>query len=68
MNISNIYYNDSSQCRNEATQEPKVKENKDYQIKVRITKSEKEKLLSYCEANDLTVSQFLRLAMSELLN
>ena len=68
MNISNIYYNDSSQCRNEATQEPKVKDNKDCQIKVRITKSEKEKLLSYCDANDLTVSQFLRLAMSELLN
>ena len=44
MNISNIYYNDSSQCRNEAAQEPKVKENKDCQIKVRITKSEKEKL------------------------
>ena len=68
MNISNIAYNDSSQCRVIAAQEPKVKENKDSQIKVRITKSERERIEEYCKDAELTVSEFLRLAIAEYIN
>lgn len=45
-----------------------MKENKEEQIKVRITPTEKEKIMEYCEINNLTVSQFLRMAISEVLN
>lgn len=45
-----------------------MKENKEEQIKVRITPTEKEKIMEYCVINDLTVSQFLRMAISEVLN
>ena len=45
-----------------------MKENKEEQIKVRITPTEKEKIMQYCEINNLTVSQFLRMAISEVLN
>ena len=44
-----------------------MKEIKDIQIKVRITPTEKEKIMEYCEINNLTVSQFLRMAISEVL-
>lgn len=44
-----------------------MKENKSVQIKVRITPTEKEKLMAYCESNDLTMSQCLRAAIKELL-
>lgn len=44
-----------------------MKENKDIQIKVRVTKSEKELIEEYCELNELTVSNFLRLAIKEIL-
>lgn len=44
-----------------------MKEIKDIQIKVRITPTEKEKIMKYCEINNLTVSQFLRMAISEVL-
>lgn len=66
MNIANINYNDSSQCRKAA--EPKVKENKDNQIKVRITKSDKERIDEYCAANDMTVSSLMRMALKEFFN
>lgn len=66
MNIANINYNDSSQCRKAA--EPRVKENKDTQIKVRITKSDKEIIEEYCINNDLTVSAFIRMAIKEYFN
>lgn len=42
-----------------------MKENKSVQIKVRITPTEKDKLLEYCAANDVTVSQFIRNAIKE---
>ena len=44
------------------------KDLKDIQIKVRVSKSEKEQIDAYCEAHDLTVSEFLRIAYQELLN
>ena len=44
-----------------------MKENKDCQIKVRITASQKEEIERYCEINGLTISQFLRMAMEETL-
>lgn len=44
-----------------------MRENKDIQIKVRVTATEKERIDQYCAANDLTMSQFLRLAFEELL-
>lgn len=44
-----------------------MKEVKDIQIKVRVTKSEKEMIEAYCANNDLTVSTFLRLAINELM-
>ena len=44
-----------------------MKENKEIQIKVRITPKEKEKIMEYCEANDLTISQFLRMAINEVI-
>jgi predicted DNA binding CopG/RHH family protein len=45
-----------------------MKENKDTQIKVRITTSQKERLDKYCEASGLNLSQFLRMAINEILN
>ena len=44
-----------------------MKENKEEQIKVRITPTEKKKIMEYCEINNLTVSQFVRMAISEVL-
>lgn len=43
-------------------------ENKDIQLKFRVTPTEKEKIMEYCELHGLTVSAFLRLATAELLN
>ena len=45
-----------------------MKENKESQIKVRITQKEKDKIAEYCKINDLTLSQFLRLAIKEYFN
>ena len=45
-----------------------MKENKDVQIKFRLTASQKEKIEKYCELSGLNVSQFLRLAVDEYLN
>lgn len=44
-----------------------MKENKDIQIKVRITASQKEKMDLYCAASGLNISQFIRLAITEFL-
>ena len=43
-------------------------ENKDIQLKFRVTPTEKEKIMEYCGAHDLSVSEFLRLATAQLLN
>lgn len=44
-----------------------MKENKDCQIKVRITAVQKEQIERYCEAHNLNVSQFLRMAIDEII-
>lgn len=44
-----------------------MKENLECQIKVRITKSEREKIENYCQDNELTISQLLRLALQEYM-
>lgn len=44
-----------------------MKEIKDVQVKVRITPGEKAKILEYCELHSLTISQFLRMAINEVL-
>ena len=45
-----------------------MKENKTVQIKFRLTNSQKEQIEKYCVANGLNVSQFMRLAVDELIN
>lgn len=44
-----------------------MKENKECQIKVRVTANQKERIDKYCEVNGLNLSQFLRLAINEIL-
>lgn len=44
-----------------------MKENKDHQIKVRVTALQKEEIEQYCEINGMTISQFLRMAIEEIL-
>lgn len=44
-----------------------MKDIKDIQIKVRITATEKDKISSYCEEHNLTVSDFLRSAIYKKL-
>ena len=45
-----------------------MKENKECQIKVRITAVQKEQIERYCETHGMNVSQFLRMAIDETLN
>lgn len=45
-----------------------MKENKDFQLKSRFTKSEKNAIVEYCQTHDLTISEFIRLACNELIN
>lgn len=42
-----------------------MKENKEFQIKFRLTASQKAQIEEYCAANALNISQFLRLAVAE---
>lgn len=44
-----------------------MKENKIDQIKFRLTASQKEEIERYCAAHGLNISEFLRLAATELL-
>lgn len=41
-------------------------ENKDQQIKFRLTQTDKEKILTYCEKHDMTVSEFVRFACEKI--
>ena len=43
-----------------------MKENKQENIKVRITTKEKERIVEYCEAHNITISEFIRIAVSRL--
>lgn len=45
-----------------------MKENKEVNIKVRISESVKQQILEYCDANELNMSQFIRLAIKEYLS
>lgn len=45
-----------------------MRENKDLQIKFRLTASQKKAIEQYCAANDLTISEFLRQVINEYLN
>lgn len=45
-----------------------MNENKVHQIKVRVTSQDKERISNYCAANNLTISQFLRMAIAEIIN
>lgn len=40
-----------------------MKENKDYQLKVRLTKSEKEMLVQAAAAANLNISEYVRMAL-----
>lgn len=44
-----------------------IEETKDFQLKMRVTKSEKEQILTYCENRNMTISDFLRVAANKLL-
>lgn len=44
-----------------------MKERKDCQLKVRLTKTEKERVMAYCEKYDMTVSDFIRKAVDSYL-
>ena len=48
-------------------EERTLKENKNYQIKVRLTATEKEAVNNYCEKHGMTVSEFLRAAIENKL-
>ena len=45
-----------------------MKENKSVQIKFRLTESQKAQLEKYCVAHALSVSEAMRIALTELLN
>ena len=45
-----------------------MKENKEVQIKFRLTANQKAQIEEYCAAHELNISQFMRLACAELLN
>lgn len=40
-----------------------MKENRNYQLKVRLTNSEKEKLVEYAAAHNITISDLVRAAI-----
>lgn len=44
-----------------------MKEIKEFQLKVRVTSSEKELIQQYCEEHNLTISDFLRVAANKMM-
>ena len=44
-----------------------MKENKQENIKVRITPKEKERIVEYCETHSITISECIRMAVSRIL-
>lgn len=44
-----------------------MKETKDFQLKMRVTKSEREQILEYCEIHKITISDLLRNAVRKIL-
>ena len=45
-----------------------MKENKQENIKVRITPKEKERIVEYCESHNITISEFIRMAVSRIFS
>lgn len=43
------------------------KENKNCYVRVRITKSERDQIEAYCAKHDLSISEFMRLAIEEFI-
>lgn len=43
-----------------------MKEVKNYQIKCRITQSDREKIIEYCQKHDINLSEFMRLACERM--
>ena len=44
-----------------------MKENRDYQLKVRLTNSEKEKLVEYAAAHEMKISELVRWALKNII-
>ena len=44
-----------------------MKENKDVQLKFRLTTSQKTQIENYCATHNITVSEFLRMTVNEFL-
>ena len=44
-----------------------MKENKDFQLKVRLTKSEREILVQFAEKHSLTMSEVVRAALEKMI-
>lgn len=44
-----------------------MKENREYQLKVRLTNSEREKLVEYAAAHDMNISDVVRMALYRLM-
>lgn len=44
-----------------------IKENRDYQLKVRLTNSEKENVINYAAAHNITISELVRAAIQRYL-
>lgn len=42
-----------------------MKEIKDQIVKVRLTKSEKDKIITYCEKHDISISELLRQSLEK---
>ncbi len=45
-----------------------MKEIKDYQIKCRMTQTEKEQIFKYCELHGLSISEFIRMACNKIFD
>lgn len=43
-----------------------MKDNKQENIKVRITPKEKQNIVDYCKAHNITISEFIRMAVSRI--
>ena len=43
-----------------------MKENRQENIKVRLTPTEKEKIVEYCEAHNISISEFIRIAVARI--
>lgn len=44
-----------------------MKETKEFQLKMRVTKSEREQIVEYCENHKMTISDLLRISVRKFL-